>query len=169
METLLYIILLLLGLGRAFTLLVSYQNEAALKAGGAKEHGKINSIILAVFHILIYIFCFIEGLSKGIVFDVVSMFGILIYCFSIVVIFITMAQLNALWTIKILLDENYRNKSSFFYPYLHHTNYFTNVIPELIGLTMIFEAWNTAMFLLPPYIITLIYRVYIKGKLRKGL
>ncbi|MFG5423249.1 isoprenylcysteine carboxylmethyltransferase family protein [Enterococcus faecalis] len=50
------------------------------------------------------------------------------------------------WTVKLIIVDEQSLNSSWLFKYIKHPNYFLNIIPELIGLTMFFHSWITIMF-----------------------
>ena len=65
-----------------------------------------------------------------------------------------------------IAPEQKINKSSIF-KYFRHPNYFLNIIPELISIALICQAWFTLFVGLPLYLIPLAIRIVQEEKLMK--
>ena len=65
-----------------------------------------------------------------------------------------------------IAPEQKINKSSIF-KYFRHPNYFLNIIPELISIALICQAWFTLAIGLPLYCIPLYIRIIQEEKLMK--
>lgn len=144
---------------RFYTLFISIRNEKALVAKGAIQYGKINSMLLSIAHVAFYIAAIYEANYRLIGFDEVSQIGLAILIFSIVMLFYVIYALKEIWTVKIYILPNHKINRSFLFKYVRHPNYFLNIIPELIGLSLFCHAVNTVMIGLPIYLIILAVRI----------
>ena len=84
-------------------------------------------------------------------------------------LFYVIYQLKEIWTVKIYILPNHKINTSFIFKYFRHPNYFLNIIPELIGLSLLCQAKLTAMFILPLYMIILAIRIMQEEKAMKCL
>lgn len=157
---------------RLFSIFISAKNEKALKRKGAKEYGKSNSLALVIFHFIFYGAALTEGSSKGAFFmDPVSVSGLIIYTLSILVLYYVIYQIRHVWTVKLIIapKDFHVINTSFLFKYIRHPNYFLNIIPELIGICMIFHAWYTLFIGLPIYLVPLIIRITQEERLMKTI
>jgi isoprenylcysteine carboxyl methyltransferase (ICMT) family protein YpbQ len=157
---------------RLFSIFISARNEKLLKRKGAKEYGKLNSLALVIFHFMFYGACLTEGFSKGAFFiDTVSISGLVIYALSILVLYYVIYQIRYIWTVKLIIapKDFHVINTSFLFKYIRHPNYYLNIIPELIGICMIFHAWNTLFIGLPLYLVPLIIRIIQEERLMKTI
>lgn len=84
-------------------------------------------------------------------------------------LFYVIYALREVWTVKIFIVPNHKIVKSFLFRTVRHPNYFLNVIPEIIGVTLLCNAWKTMMFVLPVYLVILIIRIYQEEKAMKGM
>ncbi|NRE16447.1 isoprenylcysteine carboxylmethyltransferase family protein, partial [Enterococcus faecalis] len=59
--------------------------------------------------------------------------------------------------------------TNWLFKHIKHPNYFLNIIPELIGVTLVFHAWYTLLILLMPYGICLYLRIREENQLLANL
>jgi len=155
---------------RLFTTFISARNEKKLKKLNAVEFGKSNSTWLIIAHTLYYAATMIEGFGKGAFFtDRVSYVGLVVYIFSIVALYYVIYSIRHVWTVKLFIaPKNYHAiNSNFLFKYIRHPNYFLNIIPELIGMALLFHAWFTLTIGLPLYLIPLTIRILQEEKVMK--
>ena len=145
---------------RLISLFVSIRNERKLKKEGAVEYGKINSIVLTVSHIAFYLFCLWQGIHDDRHINRLSLFGSGLFCFSMLMLYLVVRELGDVWTIKLIIARNHPLNKSVLFRYIRHPNYFLNVIPELISIAMICQAWTVLAIGLPLYMIPLGIRIY---------
>lgn len=145
---------------RLVSLFVSLRNERRLKSAGAVEYGKGNSMILTLSHIAFYALCLWEGVCDNRHVNGLSFFGVGLFCFSMLMLFLVIRQLGSVWTIKLIIANNHPVNKSILFRYVRHPNYFLNVIPELVSVAMICQAWMTLAIGLPLYLIPLGVRIY---------
>ncbi|OOF56902.1 isoprenylcysteine carboxyl methyltransferase family protein [Rodentibacter myodis] len=144
---------------RFYSLSISIKNEKALIAKGAIQYGKKNSSLLSFAHILFYLSAIAEANYKDVSFNTLSQIGLVILVFSIIMLFYVIYSLNEIWTVKIYILPEHKINNSFLFKYIRHPNYFLNIIPELIGLSLFCQASYTAMLGLPIYLTLLIIRI----------
>ncbi|TYA51723.1 DUF1295 domain-containing protein [Aggregatibacter actinomycetemcomitans] len=154
---------------RFYTLSISIRNEKNLLKKGAIQYGKKNSIALSAIHILFYLSCIIEANYNQVIFNKESQIGLMILIFSLIMLFYVIYQLKEIWTVKVYILPNHKINTSFIFKYFRHPNYFLNIIPELIGLSLLCQAKLTAMFILPLYMIILAIRIMQEEKAMKCL
>ncbi|QPB43714.1 isoprenylcysteine carboxyl methyltransferase family protein [Rodentibacter haemolyticus] len=154
---------------RFYSLSISIKNEKALIAKGAIQYGKINSNLLSVVHILFYTSAIIEANYKNVPFDTLSQIGLVILVFAIIMLFYVIYSLNEIWTVKIYILPEHKINRSFLFKYVRHPNYFLNIIPELIGLSLLCQASYTAMLGLPIYLTLLTIRIRQEERAMKHL
>jgi len=156
---------------RVLTIFISAFNEKRLKDLGATEFGIQNSKLLIVFHFAFYAGCFAEKyLNHGDYADVLFFSGTGIYIFSILMLYYVIYAIRHVWTVKLLIaPKNYHQvNTNLLFKYIRHPNYYLNVLPELIGLSLIFHAWFTLLIGFPLYLIPLIRRIREEEKLMKA-
>ncbi|OGI02661.1 MAG: hypothetical protein A2104_08700 [Candidatus Melainabacteria bacterium GWF2_32_7] len=144
---------------RLISFLISNKNERNLKLFGAVEYGKSHSIILMFSHTIFYFSAFVEGLIRKTSFDTITQLGIIVYIISTLFLCIVIYQLGNFWTFKLIIAKDHCLNKGFIFKYFRHPNYFLNVIPELIAIILICEAWITLTILFPIHLIFLIRRI----------
>ena len=75
------------------------------------------------------------------------------------VLFYVIAALKEIWTVKLYILPDHKINHAFLFKYIRHPNYYLNIIPELIGLSLFCHAKYTAIFGLPVYLIILFVRI----------
>lgn len=157
---------------RLFSIFISAKNEKALKRKGAREYGKLNSLVLVIFHFIFYGACLTEGFSKGAFFtDTISTYGLIVYALSILVLYYVIYQIRHVWTVKLIIapKDFHVINTSFLFKYIRHPNYYLNIIPELIGICLIFHAWYTLFIGFPIYLVPLVIRIVQEERLMKTI
>jgi len=152
---------------RLVSLFVSLRNERQLKKAGAVEYGKVNSMILTLSHIAFYLLCLWEGVQNHRYVNQLSLFGAGLFCFSMLMLYLVIRTLGDVWTIKLIIANNHPVNKSALFRYIRHPNYFLNVIPELVSIAMICQAWTVLMIGLPLYLIPLGIRIYQEETIMK--
>lgn len=162
------IIILLLGfIARLFTVKISKTNEERLKKAGAVEYGINNSKILILLHILFYLSVLIEAIVRKPHIDGLAIAGIVIYIFSLTMLFYVISQLREVWTVKVFISQNHILNKSLLFKYVKHPNYFLNIIPELVSLILICKAYFAGIVIFPVYLVTLFMRIRIEESAMK--
>lgn len=144
---------------RLLSLFISIKNEKRLIRMGAVQYGKLVSLLLTLSHICYYISSLYEGYATGAVFNNYSAFGTGLMTFAYLILFYVIYKLRDVWTLKVYIAPNHRIDKSFLFKVVKHPNYFLNIIPELIGLALLCNAWRTLMIGLPFYFILLAIRI----------
>ncbi len=153
---------------RLISLFKSISNEKKLKSKvGTIEYGKINSLILTLAHVIYYFACLTEVIYKKVEFNFISMIGLGLFVFSMLILWIIIIQLKEIWTVKLIIAPNHILNKTFLFKYFRHPNYFLNVIPELIAISLICHAWYTLIIGLPIYFIPLFIRIKQEEKAMK--
>lgn len=158
MSTIIIIAFMIFFCLRLITLFISTRNEKMLKQAKAQEYGRLNSITLAILHIVFYFSAFAEGYLNRVQFDQITFIGIIIYMLSMAALFYVIYQLSPIWTMKLIIAENHPLNKSFIFRYIRHPNYF-NIIPELIGLALAMKAYIVLATLFPVYLVSLTVRI----------
>ena len=152
---------------RLVSLFVSLRNERQLKKAGAMEYGKINSMMLTVSHIAFYLLCVWQGVHDHRYINYLSLLGAGLFCFSMVMLYLVIRALGSVWTIKLIIATDHPVNKSALFRYIRHPNYFLNVIPELISIAMICQAWTVLSIGLPLYLVPLGIRIYQEETIMK--
>jgi isoprenylcysteine carboxyl methyltransferase (ICMT) family protein YpbQ len=152
---------------RLGTLAVSIRHEKRLKREGAVEYGAKNSIALAIVHTAFYIAVATEGSLRHAAFDAISCAGAAIYGFSIAALLVVIRLLGRLWTVKLIIARDHTLIDHPIFRAVRHPNYFFNLLPELVGLSLIFHAFWTMAIGLPLYLIPLSIRIREEERVMK--
>lgn len=144
---------------RLVSLAISIRNEKRLKAQGATQHGKRNSLLLTLAHLFFYFAALYEAYATEATIDGASRVGIAIMGFAYVVLFYVIYKLRDVWTVKLYIAPQHRIERSFLFRTVRHPNYFLNIVPELIGLALLCHAWRTLLIGLPIYACLLYVRI----------
>src|SRR5688572_20941925 len=161
------ILFLLASAIRLISLVKSASNEKTLRKANAVEYGRNNSRVLVLFHILYYLACLSEAIILNKSADKISFFGVGLFAFSMVMLWIVIFSLKDLWTVKLIIAREHRLNNSFIFKFFKHPNYFLNIIPELISIALICQAWYTLSIGLPLYLIPLTIRIVQEEKVMK--
>ncbi|MBO0468684.1 hypothetical protein JZO73_14335 [Enterococcus plantarum] len=159
MSSILYYLFSLLVLFRLVVLCISKNNEKKLFSKGAVEYGKNTSKCLAVLHTLFYFSAFFEGVTTQVKADFISYIGIMLMALSFLVLLFVIKTLDYYWTVKLIIADHHKINNNWVFKTIKHPNYFLNIIPELIGITLLFHAWITFWVLCIPYGLVLYARI----------
>jgi isoprenylcysteine carboxyl methyltransferase (ICMT) family protein YpbQ len=155
---------------RLITIFISARNEKKLKKLGAVEYGKSNSTILVLFHFAYYAACLVEGYTKGAFYtDNLTTYGLIIYIVAIAVLYYVIYAIRHVWTVKLIIAPKQYHilNTNVLFRFVKHPNYFLNIIPELIGIALVFHAWFTLIIGFPIYLIPLIIRIRQEERVMK--
>ncbi len=152
---------------RLISLFISVANEKKLKKKNAIEYGKKNSKLLLLSHTLFYLSCLGEAVLLKKQVNNVSFFGVGLFIFSMAMLWIVILSLKDIWTVKLIIAPGQRINKSFIFKYFRHPNYFLNIIPELVSIALICQAWLTLLIGLPLYLIPLAIRLVQEEKVMK--
>lgn len=144
---------------RLVSLSYSIRNEKRLISKGGVQYGKKNSLLLTLAHIAYYFSALYEAYARGIEFNNLSAWGVGVMAFAYVMLFYVIYKLHDIWTVKLYIVPNQRIDTSFIFKVVRHPNYFLNIIPELIGVALLCNAWYTLIFGLPVYACLLAVRI----------
>lgn len=169
MSVSLYMLFIVIALFRIRVLLISKRNEQELLESGGKEYVKIVSKLLAILHTLFYFCTLFEGIYKKVQFDSIGLIGTLIIGLSFFILIRVIQILGKYWTVKLIFADKYTLNTNWLFKHVKHPNYFLNIIPELIGVTLVFHAWLTILIFLVPYGVCLYLRIREENQLLANL
>jgi isoprenylcysteine carboxyl methyltransferase (ICMT) family protein YpbQ len=84
-----------------------------------------------------------------------------------VILWLVIFNLKDVWTVKLFIAKEHTLNNSLLFKYFRHPNYFLNIIPELIAIALICQAWYTLLIGLPLYLIPLTIRIVQEEKVMK--
>lgn len=152
---------------RLIFLNISKKHEKAIIANGGKEYGIITTKWLTVVHILFYAACVWEAFYNNVQFDLLSAVGLALLIFSMCMLCVVVRLLGNIWTIKLMLVKNHQFNNHWLFRTVKHPNYFLNIVPELIGVSLLCHAFYSAVFILPVYAYILFRRIREENYLLK--
>jgi len=82
-------------------------------------------------------------------------------------LWIVIYSLGDRWTVKLIIAPGQAINKSFMFKYFRHPNYFLNILPELVSIALICQAWYTLLIGLPLYLIPLTIRIVQEEKVMK--
>ncbi len=167
MKIFVFILIFITASTRIFFLIKSIKNEKQLKKLGGIEYTKELSNLLIVFHVIFYLFAYYEAINEYYRFDIWVGLGIVLYIFSMVVLYVITKDLGIYWTVRLYKVPGQPISTHWLYKKFRHPNYFLNVIPELIGLSLMFKAEKTFAILFPIYLVLLGLRIFFEENLFK--
>lgn len=162
-----YIFFLLFVCIRLLFLIYSIRNEKRLIAAGGVEYGQRVSLLLAIVHTLFYFSAFFEGITRNIIFDVISFVGLLLIVASYSILVYVIHLLGKFWTVKLIIASDHTYVDHWLFKRIQHPNYFFNILPELVGIILFFHAWWTLVFCLPIYLLLLVLRIKKENVMNK--
>ena len=165
MNYLIYAIVAFIFTVRLMFLKVSVKNEKRILAEGGKEYGVANSKRITILHILFYAAAVIEAGVRQVSFDTISMIGLGLIIFSMIMLSVVVNLLHGIWTVKLMLVKDHKFNNHWLFRVIKHPNYFLNILPELTGLVLLCHSYYSAMVLAPFYIIVLAIRIKEENKL----
>lgn len=125
----------------------SIENEKRILSNGGQEFGVENTKRLTLAHIIFYLSCFVEAMVHKTNFDGMSMVGLVLLIFSMLMLMLVIHLLGDIWTVKLMLVNNHKFVDHFFFRTVKHPNYFLNILPELVGLALVSHAYVTFIFI----------------------
>jgi len=152
---------------RLVSLFKSVANEKKLKRKKAIEYGTKNSKLLLLCHTLFYLSSLGEAILLKKHVNNISFFGLGLFIFSMCMLWIVICSLRDIWTVKLIIAPEQVINKSFLFKYFRHPNYFLNIIPELISIALICQAWYTLLIGLPIYLVPLAIRITQEEKVMK--
>ncbi|HEN6497899.1 TPA: isoprenylcysteine carboxyl methyltransferase family protein [Streptococcus agalactiae] len=148
---------------------LSIANEKALRKNGAKEYGVGVSKAITVLHIIIYFSSVTEAILTKASFNFVSVIGLSLMIFSVFMLHTVTRLLGRIWTVKLMVDKNHQFVDHWLFRVVKHPNYFLNIAPELLGVTLLCHAKYTALFVLPIYAFVIYLRIREENLLLKTI
>lgn len=137
----------------------SIANEKRILENGGKEFGVQNTKYLTLVHIVFYVACLIEALVRQTVFDSMSLAGVFLLIFSMLMLMLVIHLLGDIWTVKLMLVKDHKFVDHVLFRTVKHPNYFLNILPELLGLVLLSHAYVTFILVFPVYAIVLYQRI----------
>lgn len=153
---------------RIGTLAVSIVHEKVLNKDGAIEYGAINSRWLAIAHLCFYLSTLIEGYIRKSPVDMATVIGFALYGVSVIMLVVVMRLLGRLWTVKLLIARDHALIQHPLFRLVRHPNYFLSIVPELIGLALVFHAYVTLLVGSIVYSVPLITRILEEERVMKS-
>lgn len=141
----------------------SIENEKRILSNGGQEFGVENTKRLTLAHIIFYLSCFVEAMVHKTNFDGMSMVGLVLLIFSMLMLMLVIHLLGDIWTVKLMLVNNHKFVDHFLFRTVKHPNYFLNILPELVGLALVSHAYVTFIFIFPVYAVIL-YQMNSRGR-----
>lgn len=154
---------------RLYFLKISKANEKKILENGGVEYGVKNSKRITILHICLYAFSVIETLIRKPMFDSKSTLGLALIIFSMFMLFTVTRLLKDIWTIKLMLLKDHKYVDHWLFRNVKHPNYYLNIAPELIGITLLCHALFTAIIILPLYAVVLYIRISEEEKILKEI
>ena len=102
-------------------------------------------------------------------FDSKSVLGLALIIFSMFMLFTVTRLLKDIWTIKLMLLKDHKYVDHWLFRNVKHPNYYLNITPELIGITLLCHATFTATIILPLYAVVLYIRIKEEEKILKEI
>jgi isoprenylcysteine carboxyl methyltransferase (ICMT) family protein YpbQ len=153
---------------RAFSISYSIMNEKKLKKDkSTKEYGEKVSLYFMILMNVFNIGSLIETIIKNPKFSNITIIGIIIWILSMIILIIVLKELNGFWTMKIIISKNHKLNQSFLFKYFKHPNYYLNMIPEIIAISLICQSWITSIITYPFFIVIFILRIIQEEKALK--
>ena len=143
----------------------SIENEKRILSNGGREFGVESTERLTLAHIIFYLSCFVEAMVHKTNFDGMSMVGLVLLIFSMLMLMLVIHLLGDIWTVKLMLVNNHKFVDHFLFRTVKHPNYFLNILPELVGLALVSHAYVTFIFIFPVYAVILYQRIAEEEKL----
>ena len=154
---------------RFWTLYVAATNEKRLKADGAMEYGQGSTLALWVTTGIVYVGALIEGFSyRHAQFDRIAVVGLVIYIFSAIALIFVIRTLGRFWSGKVIISPKHELVVHPVFRKLKHPNYFLNMVPELIGFSIMLHAWFTLAIGVPLFLISLVFRIRVEEQVLKN-
>ena len=154
---------------RLISLSYSIRNEKHIRKKGAVQYGKFNSLLLTLAHIAFYFSALYEAYISETDFNALSVWGVGVMTFAYAMLFYVIYKLHDVWTVKLYIVPNHRIERSFLFRKVRHPNYYLNIIPELIGVSLLCNAWYTVAIGLPLYGCLLAIRIRQEENAMKAL
>jgi isoprenylcysteine carboxyl methyltransferase (ICMT) family protein YpbQ len=134
---------------RGVSLAISFRNERRLRLEGAVEYGRAGTAFLTGVGVAYAVSALVEGVLRRVQFEAITVWGIAIHTFSMAALFYVIYELRDVWTVRVLIARDHRLVDTWLFRTVRHPNYYLNLIPEYVGLTLVFQAWISAVLLFP--------------------
>jgi len=104
-----------------------------------------------------------------VIFDLrIAEVGLAIYLISAVALVFVIRTLGPFWSGKVLIAPHHELVVHPVFRAIKHPNYFLNMIPELVGFTILLHAFVTLAIGLPIFLVTLYFRIRIEEQVLKN-
>ena len=154
---------------RLWTLYVASTNEKRLKEQGAAEYGHASTLAVWIATGAIYAGALIEGDTfRHAQFDRIAAVGLSIYIFSALALLWVMRTLGPFWSGKVLIAPGHELVVHPIFRAIKHPNYFLNMIPELVGFSIMLHAWITLVVGMPIFLISIYFRIRVEEWALRG-
>ena len=167
MDTILFYSFAVIVVLRLTSVWVSKKHEKALRANNAVEHGAKNTKALALIHTLFYFASFFEGYYSSVQLSSISLIGFGVYVFSMLMLVYVIYSLKSMWTVKLFISPKQMIVKNLVFKHIKHPNYFLNIIPELIGVALIFQSLYSFVIIFPIYVFSLGLRIKQENAIMK--
>lgn len=161
----LYSFFLIIAFVRLYVLKISSKHANQLLHEGAIEYGKTTTKWLAILHTLFYFSAFFEGSIQKTQINWVSWIGFCLILFSFIMLFWVMKLLGKYWSVKLIFEPDHQLIEHWLFQWVKHPNYFLNILPELIGVVLLFHAYVTLIIFILPYSLCLYLRIKKENQL----
>ena len=131
------------------------------------EFGKKNTVFLTLIVSFCYIVAFIEGWIRETKITNFSVFSLCLYSISIVFLVIVIKTLGKIWTIKLIILPNQKIIKNSLYRTIRHPNYFFNLLPEVLAIILLYQAWIFLAFSYPLFVFSIIIRIIQEEKIMR--
>lgn len=163
------LIVVLIFLIRLYFLKISIKNEKKILEDGGREYGKENSKRITILHILFYLSCAVEAEIKKVNFDYISAVGLALIIFSIFMLYVVTSLLKDIWTVKLMVLKNHKYNNHWLFRNIKHPNYFLNILPELVGLSLLCHSIISSSIILPFYAVVMYIRIKEEEKVLREI
>jgi len=152
---------------RLGTLAISVRNEKRMKAEGALEFGRANSLVLGILHTAIYVAAIGEGWWRAVHVDAVSIAGVVIYAVGAMGLVIVIRTLGKFWSLKLLIAKDHVLIRHPLFRVMRHPKYCVGILPELVGFCVALHAWVTLAVGMPVYLVSLGLRIRLEEQVMR--
>jgi isoprenylcysteine carboxyl methyltransferase (ICMT) family protein YpbQ len=126
----------------------------------ASDHRRVTAAI--------YVGAAIEGSSyRHAQLDRIAIIGVAIYIFSALALLWVMHTLGPFWSGKVLIAPGHQLVVHPIFRAIKHPNYFLNMIPELVGFSIMLHAFITLAIGFPLFLISLLFRIRVEEQVLK--
>jgi isoprenylcysteine carboxyl methyltransferase (ICMT) family protein YpbQ len=152
---------------RLGTLGISVRNERRMKAEGAREFGRGNSLALGILHTAIYVAAIGEGVWREAQVDAASIAGMVLYAIGALGLVVVIRTLGKFWSLKLLIAKDHVLITHPLFRVMRHPNYFVGILPELVGFCVALHAWVTLAVGMPLYLVSLGLRIRLEEQVMR--